>query len=387
MPRPSTSSSARSKPQKRKAAVDDSGSNGIDTNNNDSIMIPLIVTEWLQRRKMKVPEALLSLISTSSSMTTTTTTTTSNVDDIILRYLPGLRERERRALVRHVTKSIATRKTTTIDLEAAAGGSDDGSVGKDKQQKQSAIDELEGSDGEYYEDGNDCVQQRQQISNVENDSNNNSGSGGDESIDCWPMNVEFSNEYKWDDRITNEIKELYRPSNRQQQKQRRRRRSNRRSHKVYIRKILDPAHPAYGGYGLYCALDHAKPGTWLLDYIGQITLGEHQNKSSDYVCDFGTQSELACDALSHGNESRYINDFRNTGKYPNVEFNVRRDSHGELRQGVYVKQVKDMVRGDGNFDGIHRDEELLISYGKNYWRSRVGNLSDFVTVWPNKKRS
>ena len=122
-------------------------------------------------------------------------------------------------------------------------------------------------------------------------------------------------------------------------------------------------------------------------YIGRITLGEHQNKSSDYVCDLGTQSELACDALSHGNESRYINDFRNnTGKYPNVEFNVRRDSHGELRQGVYVKQIKDMVRSDGNFDGIHRDEELLISYGKNYWRSQVGNLSDFVTVWPNKKK-
>jgi len=361
--------------QKRKAQQSMCGSNGID-NNNDSIMIPLIVTEWLQRRKMKVPDALLSLhISTSSSMTTTTT---SNVDDIILRYLPGLRERERRALVRHVTKAIATRKTTTIDLEATAGGSSDGSVGKDK--RQSAIDELEGSDGEYYEDGNDCV--RQQISNVKNDSNN-SGSGGDESIDCWPMNVEFSNEYKWDDRITNEIKELYRPSNRQQKQ---RRRSNRRSHKVYMRKILDPAHPAYGEYGLYCALDHAKPGTWLLDYIGQITLGEHQNKSSDYVCDFGTRSELACDALSHGNESRYINDFRNTGKYPNVEFNVRRDSHGELRQGVYVKQIKDMVRSDGNFDGIHRDEELLISYGKNYWRSRVGNLSDFVTVWPNKKK-
>jgi hypothetical protein len=56
---------------------------------------------------------------------------------------------------------------------------------------------------------------------------------------------------------------------------------------------------------------------------------------------------------------------------------------------VYVKQVKDMVRRGGgvvDFDGIHRDEELLISYGKNYWRSRVGNLSDFVTVWPNNNK-
>jgi flagellum-specific peptidoglycan hydrolase FlgJ len=365
-------------------------------------MIPLIVTEWLQKRKMKVPDALL-LQSTSTSTSTTATIVVNNVDDVILRHLPGLRERERRALVRHVTKTIAIRRQTDAHRVAAAGGSDDGRVGEDNQPKMSAIDELEGSDGEYYyEDSYNVVQQ--QICNVKNDSNNGS-SGGDDSIDCWPNNVIFSNEYKWDDQIPHEIKELYCPSSQsqsqqkqqqqqqqqQQQKQQqpRRQRSNRRSNKVYIRKIHNPAHPAYGQYGLYCAIDHAKPGSWLLDYIGHVTLGEHQNNTSDYICDFGLDSELSCDALSYGNESRYINDFRNTGHYPNVEFNLRRDANGNLRQGVYVKQVKDMVRRGGgvvDFDGIHRDEELLISYGKNYWRSRVGNLSDFVTVWPNNNK-
>jgi hypothetical protein len=376
MPRPSSAA----KPQKRKTVDNDSGSNGsMNNTTNDFIMIPLIVSEWLQKRKMKVPEALL-LQSTSSS-----STSMNNVDDVILRHLPGLRERERRALVRHVTKTIATRRlqTTAAHLVATAGGSGDGRVeGEDNKQKMSAIDELEGSDGEYYYEDSDDISQQQQTS-VKNSSTD----------DCWPTNVIFSNEYKWDDRIPHVIKELYCPSQSQQQQQKqqqqtqqqqRQQRSNRRSNKVYIQKIHNPAHPAYGQYGLYCAIDHAKPGTWLLDYIGHVTLGEHQNNTSDYICDFGTQCELSCDALLLGNESRYINDFRNTGHYPNVEFNLRRDANGELRQGVYVKQVKDMVRGD--YDGIHRDEELLISYGKNYWRSRVGNLTDFVTVWPNNNK-
>ena len=107
---------------------------------------------------------------------------------------------------------------------------------------------------------------------------------------------------------------------------------------------------------------------------------------SDYVSDFGERSELACDAKCYGNEARFLNDvslkvemfgvyflhlnfpdiscvkFRNTGKYPNVEFNTRRDKNGELRQGIYVKQIKD-AKEEG-FNGVHQDEELLVSYGK-----------------------
>ena len=74
--------------------------------------------------------------------------------------------------------------------------------------------------------------------------------------------------------------------------------------------------------------------------------------------------------------------FRNTGKHPNVEFNTRRDKNGELRQGVYVKLKKD-AKQEG-FDGVKQDEELLVSYGKSYWRSRVGNLTDFVWRLPGR---
>lgn len=122
-----------------------------------------------------------------------------------------------------------------------------------------------------------------------------------------------------------------------------RRRAARPSSRVYFRRITDRDHPAHGEFGLY----------------GRVTLGEDQDKKSDYVSDFGERSELACDASGYGNEARFLNDFRNTGRHPNVEFNFRRDKRGELRQGVYVKRAKES-REEG-FDGVGRDEELLVS--------------------------
>ena len=274
--------------------------------------------QWLEKRKMKVPDALRG----DGGASTTTM-------EEVLRLLPGLRERERRALVRHVDKC------------ASQNGGDE------------AKKELEGSDGEY-------------------DINEKGGSQSTQSApgDEWPKDVQFSNDYHWDDAVPAEVREKYAPPNRV------RKRAARFSHKVYFRRISDPDHPAHGEFGLYCALDRIPPGAWLLDYVGRVMRGEDQDKQSDYVSDFGEKSELACDANKHGNEARFLNDFRNTGKFPNVEFNLRRDKNGELRQGVYVKLAKDARRP--GFDGVRKDEELLVSYGKSYWRSRAGNLTDFV---------
>ena len=44
--------------------------------------------------------------------------------------------------------------------------------------------------------------------------------------------------------------------------------------------------------------------------VGAISLGENEDKSSDYVADFGEHSELALDACLVGNEGRFINDYR-----------------------------------------------------------------------------
>jgi len=112
----------------------------------------------------------------------------------------------------------------------------------------------------------------------------------------------------------------------------------------------------------------------VMDYVGRVCLGENQDKESDYVCDFGEHSELALDARRVGNEARFINDYRNTGMRANVEFRLRRDAKRELRQGVFVCAK----------EGIRRDQELLISYGKSFWRARVGNMEDFITRRPGE---
>ena len=281
-----------------------------------SSIVPHVIS-WLEKRKKKIPASLKS------------DGTSPTLDSVLL--LLGLRERERRALIRHVEKCISN-----------------------KNGEDTAKEELMGSDGEYdIKDAHDTVR----------------------SSDSWPSNnVEFSNNYRWDESVPRQMKEKYSQSIRQ--------RAPRLSNKVYFKRIEDPNHPAYGEFGLYCAITHAPPGSWLLDYVGHITLGEDQDKTSDYVSDFGEMSELACDANNYGNEARFLNDYRNTGKYPNVEFNKRRDKNGELRQGVYVKLAKD-ARQDG-FDGVRKDEQLLVSYGKSYWRSRVGNLTDFVWRIPGQ---
>ena len=278
-----------------------------------------IVIQWLESRKKSVPSVLKQEpLSTDINS--------------ILKLLPDLRERERRALIRKVEKVFEN----------------DGLGGTKQAQK------LEGSDDEY----NSGMLHAQILS------------------DKWPSSVEFSNNYRWDSSVSSKIKDKYCPDLV-------RVRTNRLSRNVYFKRITDTDHPAYGEFGLYCALPNgAPPGTWLLDYVGHVTLGENQDKQSDYVSDFGEHSELACDANTFGNEARFLNDFRNTGCHPNVEFNFRRDKNGELRQGVYVKLKKDSkVEG---FDGVKQHEELLVSYGKSYWRSRCANLTDFVYRYPGQ---
>jgi len=233
------------------------------------------VIQWLEKRKKKVPDALLADNNNLMQL------------EQILRLL-ALKERERRSLVRYVEKSI--------DEEMNGGP---------------MKVELQDSDGEY------------DISNSAADASHHK-----QQEHQWPANVTFSNNYEWETSVPADIKEKYYPSNKIRQ------RSNHFSRNVYFKRITDKDHPAYGQYGLYCALPHAKPGQWLLDYVGRVTLGEQQNKESDYVSDFGEHSTLACDANVLGNEARFLNDFRNTGRFPNVEFNFRRDKNGEFRQGV-----------------------------------------------------
>jgi len=366
---------------------------------SSSTIIALIIG-WLDRRKKPVPDALLSLSSSASSAISI------SIDDI-LQLLPSLRERKRRALVRHVEKSIQDEECKSNNNTTGSSATSDMSSSNSADDKQQhALSERGGggggSDGEYdIRDSDHAL--------AGNDDNGNVVAGTSDSCcssSSWPLDVEFSNNYRWDARVPDEVKNKYCPrassssplssgsslpsfteaapttlAAASKRSRGIRQRASHRSKKVYYQKILDPDHPAYGEFGLYCALpDGAPPGTWLLDYIGHISLGEHQDNTSNYVSDFGVHGELSVDAATYGNESRFLNDYRNTGQYANVEFKLRWDACGELRQGVYVKQKKDSR--NPNFSGVAKDEELLVSYGRTYWRSRVGNLTDFVWRLP-----
>ncbi|KAL7427494.1 hypothetical protein ACHAXH_001727, partial [Discostella pseudostelligera] len=349
-----------------------------------STIIPHIIG-WLDKRKKPVPDALLSLSSSASSASR-------SIDDILY-ILPGLRERERRALVRHVEKCINDEEFKSSNKKKGSATSDMSSSNFADDKQRHVLSEEGGSDGEY--DIRDCdpaLAGNDDNGNVVNDTHDSS----------WPLDVEFSNNYRWDARVPDEVKDKYCPrasasspvsslpsfteaastlATSSKRSRGTRQRASHRSKTVYYQKIIDPDHPAYGEYGLYCAVpDGAPPGTWLLDYIGHISLGEHQDNTSNYVSDFGVHGELSVDAATFGNESRFLNDYRNTGRYANVEFKLRWDACGELRQGVYVKQKKDSR--NPNFSGVAKDEELLVSYGRTYWRSRVGNLTDFVWRLP-----
>ena len=178
----------------------------------------------------------------------------------------------------------------------------------------------------------------------------------------WPAGVAYSNDYKWDSSVPAAVAATYRPAGGS------RRRSGRSCPRCYGCRITDEHHPAFGQNGLRAAVDLAC-GAWVLDYTGIVSPKADEDAASEYACEFGQRGELTLDATRWGNEARFINDYRNTGHAQNVEFRLRRDRRGELRQGVYV-----CAKG-----GVRAGEELLISYGRGFWRARTtGSMEGFV---------
>jgi hypothetical protein len=127
-----------------------------------------------------------------------------------------------------------------------------------------------------------------------------------------------------------------------------------------IRLITSPStHPVLGSYGLF-ATRTLRPGIHLLDYISLIVPDESANPESDhtlYLC-----HDLNLDASTHGNHGRFVNDFRGIRPYeqgPNVGWDLYRDqATGQVRMGCKVLKR------------IRKDEEILCTYGKAYWKSR-----------------
>ena len=275
---------------------------------------------WLAKRKLPTPHSITGLVARPD-----VAVHAAALCEALGSAQPELRERERRALVRFAEqRAAAAAAPPAPSLERNDSSSDDEGGRGDAEQLLPAI------------------------------------KGG-----TWPQDLTFSTEYRWAASVPAELQKRYLRSGAPA-------RSLRPSRRVDIVVIREPSHPAFGECGLF-ARRAMVTGQWILDYTGVVTASGSEDRTSDYVSDFGEQSELALDAKTVGNEARFVNDYRNTGRRPNVEFRTRRDRHGCLRQGVYV-----CAKG-----GVSAGEELLINYGKPFWRARVaGSLEAFVKVRP-----
>ncbi|KAF8078283.1 hypothetical protein FPV67DRAFT_1557639 [Lyophyllum atratum] len=131
---------------------------------------------------------------------------------------------------------------------------------------------------------------------------------------------------------------------------------------VVIRRISSESHPARGQYGLFAA-KKIPPRTHIIEYIGEIHCDDRPD--SDYDLSLHRNHEgvnVGIDASRMGNEARFINDYRGIMVKPNAIFSDLKTSSGEMRMSI---------RSSGQ--EIKKGEEILVSYGKAWWRARETN--------------
>ncbi|KAH8120581.1 hypothetical protein DFH11DRAFT_1499432 [Phellopilus nigrolimitatus] len=136
---------------------------------------------------------------------------------------------------------------------------------------------------------------------------------------------------------------------------------------VTIRCISNPAHPAHQQMGLF-ASKKIPPHSHILDYLGEVHADERTGSDYDLsiyctqLCDANNAgASVNIDALSMGNEARFINDYRGIRPRPNALFKERRTLRGELRMSIWSDN-----------EAIRKGDEILVSYGKSWWRARQG---------------
>ncbi|PBP18165.1 SET domain-containing protein [Diplocarpon rosae] len=146
---------------------------------------------------------------------------------------------------------------------------------------------------------------------------------------------------------------------------------------VKITPISAASHPANGQSGLF-AIKDLKPGTFILQYLGEIhatPLAEvHTDKpdphaESDYDLSLDREAGIGIDAEKRGAEARFINDYRGVAEKPNAEFREIWDV-GRKERGMGVWVLPGGQAGKGK--GVRKGEEILVSYGRGFWGARKG---------------
>lgn len=94
---------------------------------------------------------------------------------------------------------------------------------------------------------------------------------------------------------------------------------------------------------------------------GEIHCEDREDSNYDLsLCRLADGTSVGIDATSMGNEARFVNDFRGIAKKPNAIFIDERTSSGELAMSIWSSSEQ-----------IQKGEEILVSYGKSWWKSRV----------------
>lgn len=120
---------------------------------------------------------------------------------------------------------------------------------------------------------------------------------------------------------------------------------------IEIRVITDPNHVVTGERGVFAEKDF-KIGDIIGQYTGKIVSSGAFGK---YVALLQTDDDLlGVDAGDMGNETRYINDYRNITDKPNCQL-----SHTSV-DGKPVILVTVI-------NNINTNDELLLNYGEGYW--------------------
>ena len=183
------------------------------------------------------------------------------------------------------------------------------------------------------------------------------------SASAWPSSCAFIETLVWDKRVPKEALERYAPSTRDRGALK-----HPRAKRVKPKIVDEEGHPAKGEYGLFAATKISAKER-LIDYHGVVTLSEHASQTSDYTLAFGERNELAIDAERQGNEARMCNDFRGTSRRANAKFDTYVDERGDTKLAIFATEA------------INKGTEVLISYGKGFWKNRVGTDLAAFTGW------
>jgi SET domain-containing protein len=167
----------------------------------------------------------------------------------------------------------------------------------------------------------------------------------------WPQNVRYITTSEYHSSVPRHVRIYIQGHSQSSQPQRER-------PSVTIRRLTTLTHPACGQFGLF-ASKKIPPRTRILDYLGEVHCDE---RDSDYDLSLYRSEDgynVGVDAALHGNEARFINDFRGVRDKPNAFFVDVRTTSGELRMSVW-----------SGSEMIKKGDEILVSYGKPWWNAR-----------------